>query len=77
MRQSPQLRPARYNLAVARYRVVQKRNLRSSTRPASPNIDAVLADGPASVRVLYLAASVYAVAQVTRPGASGPRRSGV
>jgi tetratricopeptide (TPR) repeat protein len=60
LRQAPQLRPARYNLAVARFRAMQKRNLKDTDPACVAAIDAVLGTGPVSARMLHLAASIYA-----------------
>jgi len=61
LRQAPQLRPARYNLAVARYRTMQKQGLKNTDPACVAAIDAVLGTGPASAWMLHLAASIYAV----------------
>jgi tetratricopeptide (TPR) repeat protein len=60
LRQAPHLRQARYNLAVARFQVLLKRGRQSPDPACVADIDAVLATGPASFRVLYLAATIYA-----------------
>lgn len=68
LRQSPQMRQVRYNLAVARFRAAQKRNLKVPDLACVADMDAVLAAGPASSRVHYLAASIYAANGSLGPG---------
>jgi tetratricopeptide (TPR) repeat protein len=60
LRQAPHMRQARYNLAVARFQVLLKRGLSPPDPACVDDIGAVLASGPASFRVLYLAATIYA-----------------
>jgi tetratricopeptide (TPR) repeat protein len=67
LRQSPQMRQARYNLAVARYRTAQRKGLKEPDPDCVADIDAVLATGPASSSVLQLAASIYAANQSLDP----------
>jgi hypothetical protein len=60
LRLSPQLRPALYNLTVARLQVLLKRNPRQPDPACVASADALLAAGPPSFRVHFLAATVYA-----------------
>jgi tetratricopeptide (TPR) repeat protein len=60
LEQSPQSREVRYNLALARYRLGQRHNLTEPDAECVADMDAVLASGPASPRLLTLAASIYA-----------------
>jgi tetratricopeptide (TPR) repeat protein len=59
LEQAPRMRQARYNLAVARFNIIL-RNEKATDPACVADIDEVLATGPASCQLLYLAALVYA-----------------
>jgi serine/threonine protein kinase len=58
---APQMREARYGLAFARYQSGQQRFPPAFDPACVADMDAVLASGPASTRLLYFAATLYAV----------------
>jgi tetratricopeptide (TPR) repeat protein len=67
LRQSPQMREAQYNLAVARFQVMQQRGRKMPDPACVAAIDAFLQSGPASFRSLYLAATIYAANMTLGP----------
>src|SRR5581483_5433300 len=57
---APQMREARYGLAFARFNLVLRRGPLGLDPGCVADMDAVLASGPASTRLLHLAALIYA-----------------